>query len=128
MKFNGPARANNHKELLADLKVIRVMIKSDGQGGNGGSGKGKGAAASLAAVRSAMNLEVLRQLPNTVSVSFKGILSYEVIAALSDKVGWLVLLLSHMIHCGSRGRFSFTEPRSSHPCNMWGRALDMRPR
>jgi hypothetical protein len=99
VRFNGPARANNPKELLANLKIIRVMIKSDGNNSNSSSGRRSGngsvgtvdtssvtQGAPTAAVKSAMTLEVLQQLPNTVSVSFRGIHSYEVIDALSEKV------------------------------------------
>jgi hypothetical protein len=102
VRFNGPARANNPKELLANLKIIRVMIKSDGNNSNSSSGRRSGngsvgtvdasggstvaQSAPTAAVKSAMTLEVLQQLPNTVSVSFRGIHSYEVIDALSEKV------------------------------------------
>lgn len=55
------------------------MIKSDSKNNlSGGS--------AHTALRGAMTLDVLQQLPNTVSVSFQGIRSYEIIAALSEKV------------------------------------------
>lgn len=88
MRFNGPARANNPKDLLSDLKIIRVMVKSQ-QGSNGISTSGGSAAASSAsatAARAATSLEVLQQLPNTVSVSIKGVKSYTIIEMLSEKV------------------------------------------
>lgn len=85
MRFNGPARANNPKELLADLKIIRVMLKSHQQKQQSGAGTA-GTAAAAAATRAAMSLDVLQQLPNTVSVSFRGVKSYQVIDMLSDKV------------------------------------------
>jgi hypothetical protein len=67
------------------------MIKSDasttaGTGATGAQGQGQQSASQSAAVKSAMTLEVLQQLPNTVSVSFRGIRSYEIIDALSEKV------------------------------------------
>lgn len=103
MRFNGPTRANNPKDLLSDLKIIRVMIKSqqnasqysigqDNPEGNTGlecSAALVVSAAVLAAIeatKAAMSLEVLQQLPNTVSVSFRDIRSHEIIAKLSEKV------------------------------------------
>ena len=85
-------RANNPKDLLSDLKIIRVMLKSQqiSSSGAGGSAGGVGSASAVpagaVAARAAMSLEVLQQLPNTVSVSFRGVKSYEVIDMLSDKV------------------------------------------
>jgi hypothetical protein len=86
VRFNGPVRASNPKDLLADLKIIRVMIKSDVTNGAQSQGPGQQSLSQSAAVKSAMTLEVLQQLPNTVSVSFKGIRSYEIIDSLSEKV------------------------------------------
>jgi hypothetical protein len=103
VRFNGPVRASNPKELLADLKIIRVMIKSDVSTGAPGQGQGQGmpCPSQSAAVKSAMTLEVLQQLPNTVSVSFKGIRSYEVIDALSEKVRSSVSCSSWQVRSGS---------------------------
>ena len=99
IKFNGPARANNPVHLSSDLKIIRVMIKSgfthsersgkagDQSNSNNHNNQNSNIVVSHPpGVTSAMSVEVLQQLPNTVSVSFKGIRSYEIIEALSDKV------------------------------------------
>lgn len=89
MRFNGPARANNPKDLLSDLKIIRVMIKSQlnaSQYSSKDSTPDGAVTAAVEATKAAMSLEVLQQLPNTVSVSFKGIHSHEIIAQLSEKV------------------------------------------
>ena len=58
MRFNGPARANNPKDLLSDLKVMRVMIKSaltsstnSSGSSNGGSGRAVAAATEVATGR-----------------------------------------------------------------------------
>ena len=111
VRFNGPARANNPKDLLSDLKIIRVMIKTqlnspknspkqvyDGQNSSAVAATlaasvvasaAAAVAASVAATKAAMSLEVLQQLPNTVSVSFKDVKSYEIIDQLSEQV-WTI--------------------------------------
>ncbi len=96
MRFNGPARANNPKDLLSDLKIIRVMIKSQLNASQYSIAKDKDSSqdaevsaavvAAVEATKAAMSLEVLQQLPNTVNVSFRGIRSHEIITQLSEKV------------------------------------------
>jgi len=106
LKFNGPARANNPKDLLSDLKIIRVMIKSQLNASQYSITKDstqdlEASAAVVAAVeatKAAMSLEVLQQLPNTVSVSFRGIYSHEIITQLSEKVACSAGSACHAVH------------------------------
>jgi len=104
MRFNGPARASNPKDLLSDLKIIRVMIKTQLRSpATSAKDAPAPSAASLTsaaveATKAAMSLEVLQQLPNTVSVSFRGIRSHEIIGKLSERVACSAGSACHAVH------------------------------
>lgn len=103
MRFNGPARANNPKDLLSDLKIIRVMIKTQlrspaSSSKDAPATNASPVSAAVEATKAAMSLEVLQQLPNTVSVSFRGIHSHEIIGKLSEKVACSAGSACHAVH------------------------------
>jgi cysteine desulfurase len=69
MRFNGPVRGSDEKELATDISMLRMIFSAT----NSSS--------------SSQDKELLvEQLPNTVSVSFKGINAMDLIAELSENV------------------------------------------
>eukprot|EP01038_Epipyxis_sp_PR26KG_P006312 gene6312-8692_t len=74
IRFNGPLRSNNPKELQSDLGVLKVMLDAnDSINNNKGNNNND---FSL----------ITEQLPNTISISFKGIQAYKLIDILGEKV------------------------------------------
>jgi len=79
VRFNGPRRSVDVEEIDTDLALLRVMLAGfGGSGAAGGAGTGTAAAAPV-------RLD-LDQLPNTLSVSFKGVLAHSLMPLLADKV------------------------------------------
>lgn len=86
IKFNGPARSNSVKSLEEDLKMIKVMLKPVN------ASKAQNGAAHLS--RSA---DLIEQLPNTISVSFKNTIGHELVAALGKMVSRFAWCLSFSV-------------------------------
>ena len=68
VRFNGPKRSNQIPSLEEDLKMLKVLMKSEGSG-------------SFSA-----NNDTMEQLPNTLSVSFRSLVGHQIVHALKDRV------------------------------------------
>lgn len=86
VRFNGPRRCADAAELESDLAILRIIShhkvpppsKSDSSSGSIPS------AAISSTVPASLTLE---QLPNTISVSFKGLLAHQLTARLAGPTG-----------------------------------------
>lgn len=84
IRFNGPQRSNNPACIKEDVKMFKVMLKPAPKMTTSGDTI---SSAALAATAAHVATDVLvEQLPNTVSVSLRGVRAHEIIAALSEKV------------------------------------------
>lgn len=70
VRCNGPIRLNGSKTLADDLKMIKVMLRPSQSKAN----------------HSSRAADVIEQLPNTISVSFKDIIGHELVANLANEV------------------------------------------
>ena len=78
IRLNGPKRACNISNLGEDLQLLRAVSAGNAMLSHGGRSSARKAADISAGL--------LEQLPNTISISFKGAKSYDLIALLSKKV------------------------------------------
>jgi cysteine desulfurase len=81
VRLNGPIRANSPQEIAGDLKLLRVMMKSDIRS----SATGVVGSSSMDSKR-IINKIAMEQLPNTISISFKNVKAQDIIASLSSTV------------------------------------------
>eukprot|EP00600_Ochromonadales_sp_CCMP1393_P012587 CAMPEP_0175012078 /NCGR_PEP_ID=MMETSP0005-20121125/9089_1 /TAXON_ID=420556 /ORGANISM="Ochromonas sp., Strain CCMP1393" /LENGTH=641 /DNA_ID=CAMNT_0016268235 /DNA_START=37 /DNA_END=1962 /DNA_ORIENTATION=- len=97
IRFNGPQRSCDISELSSDLKLLRVMLKSapsmnieqianQNNGNNSRTAAAASTTSSGSSSRAVGAIDLLEQLPNTVSVSFKNIHSHLLIHHLSSRV------------------------------------------
>lgn len=117
IRFNGPKRSCQVEEIQADLKLLRVMMKtktvslealgsnrviSDGRSPDdkqfGGTNKSSHLSPGVnhnsgSFHASGVSRDLLEQLPNTVSVSFININAHELVAALGDKVKYCMMFI-----------------------------------
>lgn len=67
VQVNGPVRSCNADNLSEDIKVLKAVLTS--------------------AMNNPVNKgDLLEQLPNTVSVSFKGLIGHEIVGGMRDRV------------------------------------------
>lgn len=105
VKFNGPRRAIHPQQLQEDMKVLKLLFQSNiRSAANTATTTISTPTASAVELNSPTSLnktklvsqqnsasDVLEQLPNTISVSFSGLIGHEIVAALSSKVSLLLL-------------------------------------
>ena len=90
LRFNGPRKAADPAELESDLALLRIILLPSGGGLGSGSGSANGSSSSNgsggsgSAARSSSL--VLEQLPNTLSVSFRGLLAPDLMPQLASLV------------------------------------------
>lgn len=70
---NGPLRSVTSRDIKSDMKMIKLMLKSPRRSG------------SLVSSTSD-TYEMIEQLPNTVSISFQGLLGHEIVEKIRSKV------------------------------------------
>jgi cysteine sulfinate desulfinase/cysteine desulfurase-like protein len=70
---NGPVRSNTIQTLEEDLKMLKVLVKKDGN-------------SSKLTTSSSTADDMIEQLPNTVSVAFKNLVGHEIVHNLANKV------------------------------------------
>jgi len=86
-RFNGPARCNREEEIKSDLTLMRAILNSS---------KSK-RASSTDSITSLLSGTSLHQLPNTVSISFKGIKADALVHLLANKVKCNYLYIQYML-------------------------------
>ncbi|KAJ1430628.1 pyridoxal phosphate-dependent transferase [Ochromonadaceae sp. CCMP2298] len=91
IRFNGPARSCDPTELASDLKLLRVLLrlrtgKPPPPPSSTTPSTGGGAVPTAVPTMSVPMMDLLEQLPNTISVSLTGVKSHQVIAALATRV------------------------------------------
>ncbi len=69
VQYNGPPRLNSTKFLAEDLKMLKIMLRPQSKMGHSSRGT-----------------DIIEQLPNTISVSFKHIIGHELVALLGTEV------------------------------------------
>jgi hypothetical protein len=76
VRFNGPSRHNDQKLLKDDLKLLKMMLKP--------------VAATTFKTKShqqsSLAVDLIDQLPNTISISFRDLIGHELVSTLSSKV------------------------------------------
>lgn len=114
VKFNGPKRSVHYQQLQEDMKVLKLLFQSNQSSSNASSSSMKGASPTAAATAGAdaaspmspshhqhhhhphnhqrvyvaenTAADVLEQLPNTISISFKGLIGHEIVSELGNRV------------------------------------------
>ena len=101
IKYNGPVRSTDCAALGCDLKIIRMILKSDSKNAiirhnnsSSSSSSSSGAHENQETDQEEVNVEeeivlsklsskcIVEQLPNTLSVSFKGLIDFFVVIFL----------------------------------------------
>jgi cysteine desulfurase len=113
VKFNGPKRSVHYQQLQEDMKVLKLLFQSN-QSPTASSSSMKGASPTAATTAGADTAnpmspshhqhhhhphnhqrvyvaentaaDVLEQLPNTISISFKGLIGHEIVSELGNRV------------------------------------------
>lgn len=72
VRFNGPQRSSIYANIQSDMKMLKVLLKSQ--------------KSQKFAQSNSDAYEMIEQLPNTISVSFCDLIGHEIVEKLGDKV------------------------------------------
>lgn len=86
IRFNGPVRGNSPNEIADLLKMMKAILSSRSRKAPKLVTDENGVELPAPSLLSSSGGNLVEQLPNTVSVAFRGIKAYELISLLNDKV------------------------------------------